>query len=54
MTLLVIIVPIGIAEKIPLLLDLLMIVSVYNLLLVQNIPASRDSSFAEQIISFVF
>jgi len=54
MTLCVIILPVSIVDKLPLLLNLLLIVSVYQLLLVQNLPASQNHSIAERIINFVF
>jgi len=44
----------SISEKLPLLMNLLIIVSVYQLLLVQNLPASNNNSITESIIYFVF
>jgi len=54
MTLCVILLPITIMDKLPLMLDLLLIVSVYQLLLVQNIPSSQDDTLAERIVTYVF
>jgi hypothetical protein len=44
----------NISEKLPLLMNLLIIVSVYQLVLVQNLPASNNNSITENIIYFVF
>lgn len=46
--------PINLSEKIPLIINFLLIITVYQLILMQSIPSSIEMSLAENIVNFVF
>lgn len=50
----VLLLPINMSDKIPLILSLLLIVTVYQLMIVQTLPSTNYETFAERIINSVF
>lgn len=46
----ILILPINMIEKIPLILSLLLIITVYQLIIMQTVPATKNNSIAEKII----
>lgn len=51
---LILILPTNIIDKIPLVLSLLLIITVYQLIIMQTVPATKNNSIAEKIIFQVF
>lgn len=50
----VLLLPINMLDKIPIILSLLLIVTVYQLMVVQTLPATSQETIAERIINEVF
>lgn len=50
----ILLLPTNIIDKIPLILSLLLIITVYQLIITQTVPATKNSSIAEKIIFQVF
>jgi len=51
---LLLLLPINMLDKIPLILSLLLIITVYQLMIVQTLPATNYETLAEKIINAVF
>lgn len=50
----ILILPINTIDKIPLILSILLIITVYQLIIIQTVPATKYDSIAETIIQKVF